>query len=58
MERLRLIIGGLWCRLVGHAPRVEGDWPEDHVCPRCNDTEMHIGMSVHIVRPKREVPKS
>ena len=33
-------IMGLLCRVRGHE-RVQGDWPEDSVCPRCGDLEVH-----------------
>lgn len=57
-ERIRFALWGIWCRIFGHAQRVEGDWPEDRVCPRCNDTEMDIGLSVTIVHGKGDVPIS
>lgn len=38
------------CAEFGHLPRVEGAWPEDRVCPRCGDTEVHAGVVGEVVR--------
>lgn len=40
------------CKEEGHLPRVQGDWPEDAVCPRCGDLETGISLTVSVVPPK------
>lgn len=60
-ERLEFIlvgarywICGLVCRVVGHAERIPGDWPEDHVCPRCGDLYVDAGFTISVERPEQD----
>lgn len=42
------------CRVLGHLERVRGDWPEDHVCPRCGDTIVTLDFWADVVDLRRE----
>ena len=54
-ENAKFWLFGLVCRVRGHAPRVQGDWPEDAVCPRCGDLEVSCGFTIDVVRSGDEV---
>ena len=44
-------VGAMVCWIDGkHLPRVEGDWPEDAVCPRCGDTVVEYDFVCSVVR--------
>lgn len=43
----------LRCWVFGHLERVRGDWPEDHVCPRCGDTIVTLNFSADVVDLQR-----
>lgn len=51
MAMMKNRIRSVACRIRGHAERVQGDWPEDSVCPRCGDTEVRYGLTFEVVPP-------
>ena len=48
---VRYRVMGCVCKVVGHAGRGQGVWPEDKECPRCGDTIIECGFTMEVVPP-------